>query len=549
VFSLNLIKFSHIAQKGYMREETMTFLQLLNGFGKKAAVVLIIVSCFALSVFSQKVGQQEGKPRYGDAGFIGEPINLNIVNMDVRDILSYITEQYGVNFVIDKSVAKTPVTVNVSDVPWNIALDAILRSQDLGIQVNGPILRVADSKILANEVDIQAKIDSAKLDAAPLFTEFIRLKYAKAMGGGVGATFTSGTSASSPIAGGDGAAGDGLMPIIKRRLSRRGAIETDSRSNSLIITDVKDNIDAIRQLVAILDQPEAQVEVEARIVLATRDFSRDIGVQISGLVLGNRVGTNGSAQYDASGNLISGIANSVLRLTTGTFGTARIDALLTAGEKQGQSKTIASPRVSTINNKLATFESGQQIPVVTTQAGSGQGTPVFTTTYISVPLKLEVTPQITDDGTVLLDVVVENSSLSSTVSAGGSPGINTSRTKVNVMVPDGGTTVVGGAMVDAEGENRFGTPGLSKIPVLGNLFKRKAIARTTNEVIFFITPRIVRPEATAKTDSQRVVIPQPVPLGNPPSNSEPARISETPTQPVTMQVAPTPVPTSNVIKP
>lgn len=537
----------------------MTFLQLFNGFGKKAAVVLIIVSCFALTVFSQKVGQQQGKPRYGDAGFVGESTNLNVVNADIRDILSYLTEQYGINFVIDKTVQKTPITVALSEVPWNVALDAILRSQDLGVQVNGPILRIADSKALASEGAIEEQKRSNQLDASPLYTEFIRLNYAQASGGSGGGEFSTGTSTSGGSTSGGGGAtaggaggGDGLLPIIKRRLSRRGAIETDSRSNSLIITDVKENIEAIRQLVAILDQPEAQVEVEARIVLANRDFSRDIGVQLSGLVLGNQVGKNGSGRLDSNGNLVSQIANSALQLTTGTFGTAQINLLLTAGEKKGQSKTIATPRVSTINNRQATFESGSQIPVVTTQAGSGQGTPVFTTTYISVPLKLEVKPQITDAGTVLLDVVIENSSVSSSVSSGSAPALNTTRTKVNVMVPDGGTTVIGGAMVDVEGENRFSTPGISKVPILGNLFKRKAIARTTNEVIFFITPRILRPEAQGvnKTETPRTTILQPVPLGNPPSNSEP-RTSETPSQPVTMQVAPTAQPASsgNVIKP
>lgn len=548
----------------------MTFLQLINGFGKKAAVALIIISCFALAVFAQKVSQQEGKPRYGDPGFIGEVINLNVVNADVRDILNYVTEQYGVNFVIDKSVQKVPVTVNVSDVPWNIALDAILKSQGLGVQVNGPILRVADSKTIADEGAVEEQKRNNQLDASPLYTEFIRLNYAQATGGTGGPSFS--TAAPAGASGGGAEGGDGLLPIIKRRLSRRGAIETDSRSNSLIITDVKENIDAIRQLVAILDQPEPQVEVEARVVIASRDFSRDIGVQLSGLVLGNKIGEGGGAQggtgplnptststtgtsaltQQPNNTLASSIANTVVGLTTGRFGTAQINLLLTAGEKKGQAKTIATPRVTTINNKKATIESGQQIPIVTTQAGSGQGVPVFTTTFVSVPLKLEVTPQITNANTVLLDVVVENSSVSSTVAAGGTPGINTQRTKVNVMVEDGGTTVVGGALVDVEGEDVFRTPGLSKVPIIGNLFKRKAIARTTSEIIFFITPRINRPSTqnTAGKEAPRTTILQPVPLGNPPSNSE-TRTSETPTQPVTMQVAPAvqPTPASNQIKP
>lgn len=534
----------------------MTFLQFTRGFGKKAALALVIISCLAMAVFAQKVASQDQGKRYGDPGFRGEPINLNVVNADIRDILNYITEQYGINFVIDKSVSNVPVTVNVSDVPWNIALDSILQSQDLGVQVNGPILRIAQRGTLASEAAVQAKIRENQLDTSPLYTEFIRLNYARAAGGITQAGFSTGTSAGSggESVGGSGTAGgggEGLLPIIKRRLSRRGGIEVDSRSNTLIITDVRENIDAIRQLVVLLDQPEPQVEIEARIVIGTRNFSRDIGVQLSAILLGNKLGqggggvfgtlpntstgtgtsggatqTNGVLTAQPNNTLASQIGNTVLGLTTGVFGTAQISALITAGEQKGQAKTIATPRVTTLNNRQATIESGQQIPIVTTQTGSNGGGVVFTTQYISVPLKLEVTPQITDAGTVLLNVSVENSSISSTVAVGGTPGINTQRMKNEVMVPDGGTTVVGGALIDVEGEDNFRTPGLSKVPILGNLFKRKAVSRSTNEILFFITPRIYRPDYEGNPTTGKVgngtkttTIIQPVPLGNPPSNS------------------------------
>jgi type IV pilus assembly protein PilQ len=534
----------------------MTFLQLRSGFGKKAILALIIISCFAFTAFAQKVAsQQEGK-RYGDPGFRGEPINLNVVNADIRDILNYITEQYGVNFVIDKSVSNVPVTVNVSDVPWNVALDSILQSQDLGVQVNGPILRIAQRKTLADESVVQAQIRNNQLDSSPLYTEFIRLNYARASGSMAQAGFSTGTSTEGggTAESSSGGGGEGLLPIIKRRLSRRGGIETDGRSNTLIITDVRENIDAIRQLVQLLDQPEPQVEIEARIVIASRTFSRDIGVQLSALVLGTngQAGSLATVPGSATGTtgaglnprgiptgvgaqplnqLASQIPNTVLGLTTGIFGTAQISALITAGEQKGQAKTIATPRVTTLNNRKATIESGQQIPIVTTQTGANGGGVVFTTTYVSVPLKLEVTPQITDAGTVLLNVSVENSSVSSTVAAGGTPAINTQRMKNEVMVPDGGTTVVGGALIDVEGEDIFRTPGISKIPILGNLFKRKAVSRSTNEILFFITPRIYRPDFQGNPTAGKVsdqtrttTIIQPVPLGNPPSNSSPEQM-------------------------
>ncbi len=558
----------------------MTFLQYSSAIGKRLVVALILISCIALTGLAQKVPtKNQEKARYGDPGFQGEALDLKIVNMDIRDLLSFISERYGVNFVIDKSVQKVPVTVNVSEVPWNMALDSILRSQELGVQINGPILRIADSKILAAESDVQQKIKENQLDNSTLYTEFIRLNYARANGTIQSSGFNTGTSSSNSGGSSSGAGssgGEGLLPIIKRRISRRGAIEVDGRSNSLIITDVRENIDAIRQLVAILDQPEPQVEIEARIVIANRDFSRDIGVQLSGLVLSNRLGSNGGALGSTlptstgtsstaattntgplgaqpNSNLASQLANSVIGLTTGVFGTAQINLLLTAGEKSGQSKTIATPRVTTLNNRQATFESGQQIPIVTTQTGAnGGGGVVFTTTYVSVPLKLEVTPQITDAGTVLLNVSVENSSISSTVAVGGTPAINTQRMKNEVMVPDGGTTIVGGSAIDIEGEDQFRTPGLSRVPIIGNLFKRKAVAKTTSEVLFFITPRIYRLDAQGNPTKEKpnpanrtTTIIQPVPLGNPPSNST----NSTDPQAVSTPNLPVVQPTPTTIKP
>jgi type IV pilus assembly protein PilQ len=518
--------------------------------------------------------QSEQGKRYGEYGFMGEPINLNVVNADVRDILNYITEQYGVNFIIDKSVGAVPVTVNVTDVPWNIALDAILRANRLGIAVEGNILRVATIEVLAEEAAAQAAIQEARLNAAPLVTEFVRLNYARAVGtlaqaAGSTGGFAGGASneSFSGGAGGDatGKSGDqGILPIVKRRLSKRGAVEVDGRSNTLIITDVRENIESIRQLVALLDQPEPQVEIEARIVVANRSFSRDLGVQLNAITVGTnrgsvanfatlpnqeRAGTTGGTVPDAgprrtgvpfglpgtnppSGTLGATAANTVIGLTTGLIGTAQISALITLAESKGQAKIVATPRVTALNNRPAQIESGQQIPVVTPQAGGGTGTSanvVFTTTFVSVPLRLSITPQISDAGTVVLRVVAENNSVNTSLTNSlGTPGIDTQRMQTEVLVPDGGTTVVGGVLADNESNTQDRTPGLSGIPVLGNLFKRRGTTRSTNELLFFITPRIYRPDFQGRptsgtvTDRTRTVsIPQPVPLGNPQSNTPP----------------------------
>ncbi|HEV2761398.1 MAG TPA: secretin N-terminal domain-containing protein, partial [Pyrinomonadaceae bacterium] len=415
-------------------------------------------------------------------------------------------------------------------------------------------------------------------------------------------------SVSASSSSGVGGSGDqGILPIIQRRLSRRGSVETDARSNTLIITDVPENIAAIRQLIALLDQPEPQVEIETRIVIATRNFSRDLGVQLSagvstfdivnGVRTLNRVanistlpstsGTSGGGGGGGTGNAVrtgpnpagvfggldgltqpgpglgANAPNTVIGLTTGVFGTAQISALITAGEARGQAKIVATPRVTALNNRPAQIESGSQIPVVTPQSGGSGGGNTFTTTFVSVPLRLSVTPQITDAGTVILRIVAENNSVNlSLTNALGTPGIDTQRMQSEVLVPDGGTTVVGGVLNDREADTQNRTPGLASVPVLGNLFKRKATSRNTDEILFFITPRIYRPDYQGRptpgaisTGTRTTTISQPVPLGNPPTNTPSTLVApagQTPAQPLLTAPAPapqTPAPAPSDVRP
>jgi type IV pilus assembly protein PilQ len=527
----------------------MNSLNLTRVAVKKIVLALTIISSLTIAALGQKVDPQHQGKMYGEPGFRGEPINLNVVNADIRDILSYITDQYGVNFVIDRSVKEVPVTVKVNDVPWNVALDSVLQAQELGVQVNGNILRVASNSTLATEGDIFRERQKNQLDTSPLVTELVRLNYATAAGAiGAGSTTTglsAGASSQSGTGGASsqgGAGGEGLLPIIKRRLSRRGSIEIDARSNSLIITDVPANVAAVKQLITILDQPEPQVEIEARVVVASRSFSRDIGVQMAGLVVGARgSGASGGSLPNATttlpippslpipnitNDLYSKIANSAIGLTTGIFGTAQLSALISLGEQRGQAKVIATPRVTALNNRPAEIKSGTKIPITTIQPGSSTGGAVIaTTTYVDVPLRLAITPQITDLGTVILNVVAENSSTAQIV-GNTAPAINTQSMTTQVTVPDGGTTVVGGVLFDDERESQDRTPGLAGVPLLGNLFKRKGVQRTTNEILFFITPRITRPDYSAGaqdgTAPKPPTIIQPVPMGNPVSNSSPS---------------------------
>jgi type IV pilus assembly protein PilQ len=296
-------------------------------------------------------------------------------------------------------------------------------------------------------------------------------------------------------------------------------------------------------------------------VIAQHNFSRDLGAQLSaGVVslgrggLGNisslpatSTGAGGGGGGAGAGALQSGpnpngvfgglagtnqplgslgaaAASTVIGLTTGLFGTAQISALLSMAETRGEAKTVATPRVTALNNRPAQIESGSQIPVQTTQAASG--TAVVTTTFVSVPLRLSITPQITDVGTVILRVTIENNTINTGIAVGGVPGIDTQRMQTEVLVPDGGTTVMGGVLADTEGTTRQRTPGLSQIPILGNLFKRKLVTRQNSEILFFITPHIYRPDyqgrptaGTISNGPRTTQISQPVPLGNPQSNT------------------------------
>jgi len=312
-------------------------------------------------------------------------------------------------------------------------------------------------------------------------------------------------------------------------------------------------------LIAVLDQPEPQVEIETRIVIAQRNFSRDLGSQLSmgvanfnrgGLAnistlpsssgtSGSGGGSNGAVRTGPNpfgvfggldgttqplGNLGASAPSTVIGLTTGLFGSAQISLAITAAETRGEVKTVATPRITTMNNRPAQIESGTQIPVQTQQA-TGSGTTV-TTTFVSVPLRLSVTPQITDAGTVVLRITIENNSINTGIAVGGVPGIDTQRMQTEVLVPDGGTTVMGGVLADTDGTTRQRTPGVASIPILGNLFKRKAITKNSLEILFFITPRIYRPDyfgrPTTNTPQQgprTTTVPQPVPLGNPGTNT------------------------------
>ncbi len=448
---------------------------------------------------------------YARPDFVGEAINLDLRSttgkvIDIRDFLRFITDTYKVNFVLDQSVRDIPITVTLQSVPWNQAMDALLRANRLGVKVEGSILRVMSQETVALEDRLKQEQTRARQEATPLMTEIVRLKYARASsngaggGGGGGAAAAAATppSGGSTSGAGSTSGGSGLDGIITSRLSTRGKIQADPRTNILIITDVPENVAAIKDIINQLDVAEPQVEIESRIVIANRNFARDLGVQLGATAINTGSGSQttistlpGGATIPAGGGPLDGLraagANTILSLTTGLLGTARISAVLSAAESKGNVKTISSPRITALNNQTANIVNGVQIPVQT------ESNNTLTVTFVTAALRLEITPQINDVGNVLLKVVAENNSVNTAIATRSAPGINTQRAETTVLVPDGGTTIIGGINIDVESNSQQRTPGVSRIPGLGELFKRRTVSRQTDEILFFITPRVYRP--------------------------------------------------------
>jgi type IV pilus assembly protein PilQ len=487
--------------------------------------------------------QKRSDLAFCDSGYVGGLISFDLrAGVDLRDMLRFISQQYGVNFIVDKSVSVVPVDIRVTDLPWNQVMESVLRANRLGAvcESNGRMIRIATLAAVKEEEEQQRAILEEKAKQIPLVTKIIHLKYARAAGQlgstGAGASGRGGGGSSSGGGGGGsssgaGASGQGsLMSIVNSRLSPRGRIEIDVRTNSLIITDLPEYAQVVEDMISKLDRAEPQVEIEARIVIANRNFLRDIGSELAGGALGKKGrsgifettpvqftggglssgggsgGASSGSSSDSKGlgpNLVgpfadtslrAGVANTVLSLTTGALGTGILSAALSASETKGQIRTIASPRVTTTDNKTAEIVNGVQIPVQTVSNNT------ITTTFVTAALRLEITPQIIEEnGQVLMHVVAENNSVNFSLANqfnNGTPGIDTQSAESTVLVGDGGTTVMGGINIDSEGSTINRTPGISRIPLLGELFKHRSTRREDREILFFLTPRIVRNDGT-----------------------------------------------------
>ena len=418
--------------------------------------------------------------------YSGNPVSLDFQGADLRAVLRTFAEISGLNIVIDPTIQGT-VDVSLRDVPWDQALDIILRANKLGYVVDGTIVRVAPLAVLADEETQRRKLADEQALSGELRVLTRSLSYARA---------------------------EDLRALITATvLSSRGSIQTDPRTNTLIINDLPDRLQRANDLLSTLDAPQPQVEIEARIVQTTRQFARTIGVQwgiggrasnsignTTGLAFPNQGSITGRTggvqgppapepQFDAAATGVNlGVtgASTAVGLAMGSVnGALNLDVILSALERQGQGRLLSTPRVTTQNNVEAEMTQGVQIPIQTVANNT------VTVTFKDAALTLKVTPQITAANTVIMRVSLENAAPDYSKSVNNIPPIDTQRAITQVLVNNGDTTVIGGIYVSSEQTNKDDTPGLSRLPLLGWLFQRNGVNDESRELLIFITPRIL----------------------------------------------------------
>jgi type IV pilus assembly protein PilQ len=443
----------------------------------------------AVNMAAEQKAQASQQPAITGPKYTGEPISVNLKDVDLKDFFRLIHEISGLNVVLDPNVKGT-LTIVLDDVPWDQALDIVLKNNDLSRQLEGNVLRIATVETMRKEAEsrrAQVEAEALAVDKVTV-TRFLSYAHSK-----------------------------DVVPTVKNFLTQRGDVISDDRTNALIIQDIPSVMPSIDRLLTQLDRKTQEVEIEARVVAATRSFARDIGTQL-GFGWGNgtsavggasAVGTSPTSVFGLS-PLYPIIGTSVPSPTTGqqiplfsnlpvtspnsgisflnASNNVRIDAVLTMAESRGLLKILSRPRVVTQNNIQALVRQGVRVPIVT-QAQLG-GPP--TVTYVDAFLRLTVVPQITSEGTIFLNVDVENTTPDFGRTVQGNPTLITQQATTQVLVTDGGTVVIGGVIQTQNSVNISQVPLLGNIPYLGNLFKRQSVSTSNQELIFFITPRIIQ---------------------------------------------------------
>jgi len=437
--------------------------------------------------------------------YTGSKMTIDVKGADIQDFLRLIADHAKLNLIADMDVQGI-YTFKFTDTPWDQVLDYILKHAGLGKEISSGVIRVAKTEKLQKEEEDRKRLDDAKALAGDVQTISRPLSFAKV---------------------------SEVKPILDKVITKRGGIITDERTNTMIITDLPRNIFLIDDLIAQLDVQIQQVQIEARVVEASKGFEQDWGVKWptssngdSKITTGGREATwgtwngpswnsvNNLPARDASGN-IAGTdgrlygGNAIIGAFSGgkpgvtdiagaagefwvSFLSNRmsVNVILQALEKEGKVKIVSSPKVVTQNNKKAKILSGEKIPYPSQQGGAAGG--AITVAFVDANLELDVTPQITNDGTIIMDIKVEKSEADFSRSVQGSPTILRKAIETQVLVKDGGTAVLGGVYTTNTTTGVTGVPFLSKIPILGMLFRSKSDKENTAELLIFITPRVLK---------------------------------------------------------
>ena len=425
--------------------------------------------------------------------YTGEPISVNLKDVDLKDFFRLIHEISGLNIVLDPTVSGN-VTIVLDEVPWDQALEIVMKNNGLGKEVMGNVVRIAKFSTLEAEEKQRRDLAIAVEQGRPRETVTRILSYAKAAD---------------------------VVATLKRFLSPRGEVIPDARTNMLILTDIPEVIAQVDRLIGTLDQKSQQVEIEARIVAASRSFARDIGTQLAAsgnsgrVVLGGTglvgespikrgttpplfIGTPPDPPQPGEPFKFANVAQPLavnLAAVGPTSGMSFListplfvlDGILTAAESRGIGKLLSRPKIITQNNMVGTVQQGVKIPVQTSINNT------ITTTFVNAVLKLTVTPQITQEGTIFLTIDIENTSIDTGIPRIlGIPALNTQQALTQVLISNGGTVFFGGVIQTSNSLTEQQVPLLGSIPLVGNLFKRKSTSSDTRELLFFITPRLVQ---------------------------------------------------------
>ena len=421
--------------------------------------------------------------------YTGEPISVNLKDVDLKDFFRLIHEISGLNVVLDPNVKGT-LTIVLDDVPWDQALDIVLKNNDLARQLDGNVLRIATIETLRKEAESRRAQQEAEALAVDKVTVTRFLSYARAKD---------------------------VVPTVKQFLSQRGDVIADERTNALIIQDIPSVIPSIDRLISQLDRKTQEVEIEARVVAATRSFAREIGTQL-GFGWGNNTTTVGGASAVGTspigvfgGNPLYGVVGtsaptgntlnqiplfSNLGATSPTSGlgfqtssgNVRIDAILTMAESRGLLKILSRPRVVTQNNIQAVVRQGVRVPIVTLAQLGGPPT----VTYVDAFLRLTVVPQITSENTIFLNVDVENTTPDFGREVQGNPTLITQQATTQVLVTDGGTVVIGGVIQTQNSVSNRAGASAGQHSLAGQPVQAHSGQHPNQELIFFITPRIIQ---------------------------------------------------------